>query len=195
MPLKNSPTAPFFFACVHLLNRCIHAMQRQDGDPAQAAVCLGEDLGEIAIVCGAERALQDGVVGDVNQKQRRVNDLDGHTGFVHVGEAHLDVGDLARGAQDIAPPCLAFRRRRSDQAEAAFARGFGKDVAVDQPHDIEVAVLGVFRRGDHHRPARFHGISSIKFHMGSDSAIWVSASMIPFIVYFPRSAPRDSIQE
>ena len=79
-------------------------------------------------------------------------------GLVHVGQPRVDVGDFAASALDVGSIGFAFRRGRGDDAKAAFARGFRKDVAVDQPQNVEIAVERVVRHRHHDRAAMVHAL-------------------------------------
>ena len=121
-----------------------------------AAITLGAGLSDEAVVSAAERNVEFGIVRKVNQEQRRVDDLSGDAEAVHVGQPAGDVGHVAASDAQVFAIGLDLRRRRRDQAEAAFAGRLGKNIAVDKPGLVPIAVQGIVRQRQQHGTATVH---------------------------------------
>src|SRR2546427_4357235 len=128
---EEEPNGAMLFGKVALFNRCVDRSEGWHHYPPEAALCLLPDPGHEAVVRATQRHLQLDVIGNVGQKQGRVDYLCGDPHQVHGLESPWDVqqfsGPHVRHGLE-----LAWLRRRPQQ-EPAFTGGLGKDVAIDEP--------------------------------------------------------------
>ena len=145
MPRKKTPTAPCSFA--HFISSIDASISRSGKMTTHLSRsgALAQAIGDEPIISPAKRDFQSAVVGQIDQKQRWINDLDLDTDLVHVFQARGGIGDFPHRKMDIAPAGFFLLRRRRDQTEARLARGLRKNLAVDQPKCIALPVPGILR--------------------------------------------------
>jgi hypothetical protein len=78
------------------------------------------------VIGAAQRRVEFNVVGEVDQKQSRINHLSGDAAAIHIGEPGRDIGQLSARDLNVFSVRLDFRRRGGDETEAALADGLGK---------------------------------------------------------------------
>lgn len=137
---EEHPDGAALLGPLQLLHRFLDATQRRDCHPVDAVMTLRAGLPHETVIGAAQRHVELGVVGEVDQKQSRINHLSGDAATIHIGEPGRNVGQLSARDLDVFSVRLDLRRRRGDETEAAFADRLGKNVAVDQPGRIPAAV-------------------------------------------------------
>ena len=138
-------------AKLDLLHGGLDVPQGRNECPVDPARALGANLRHVAVVGLAKGDFQVRVVGEVGQKQRGKDDLRFRPKPVHLGNPGVQVRHVPRAyVRHFLDKGLLNRR---DEEGAAPPRRAGKDMAVDKPHMVGLAVDRVGRHLHNHRPA------------------------------------------
>ena len=129
-----------------LTDRSVDVAERGDDDVADAVFGLRPDVREEAVVGLAQLDLVGGVVGEVREEERGVDDLRVHVGGLHALEAHREVEQFAR--LPVGAVTHVLLHGGGDEEVAAPSGRTRVDLAVYEPHVVHAAVERVLRHLD-----------------------------------------------